>query len=458
MNGHKNWGLGSWGAALLLALTLRGVWMLCVRPEPIADYAFYFTRAIELGQGLGYRYQGHPTAFYPVGTSLLLAGPLKWFGPTLEVALVLSLVAWGISVVMTYKLAELLSDARVAKVAALLVAIHPDFIAFSSLVASENFFIPLMLASLYLLCRSVLSVQPRWGSVATAGALFGAALLVRSTGLILLPVLSLLLVWAGRRRWLAGVAQGALFAASVLLVLSPWVVRNATELGKPVLTTNGGISLWWGNNPHASGGFPLAIAPPTQDLSTVEAELANNARFSRAAFHFMLEHTGHWISLIPSKFAYLFGAVSPDVGFSLRYRYMAGVWAIEGHPRLGDPSRAPEAEYVLRPLDGVESRMVGLYYRVSGGDLGLLWQQLPWVLGSVGFAVMLVRQAKRRVAVLTVALIPLAWVAFHITLGNGQSRYLLSVAPLLIVGSSYLVVWLMDHWRQSRSPTIASRG
>lgn len=455
MTASQSGALRTWAPPLVLALALRGLWTLFVHPEPIADFAFYYTRAAEMAQGLGYQYQGHPTAFFPVGTSLILAGPFKWFGPSLGLALLLSWLAWGFAVVMTYQLAALLSNTSAARLAAVLVAVHPDLIAFSSLVASENFFIPLLLGSLYLLCRSLLDDQPRWAWVAGAGVLFGAALLVRSTVLILLPMLPLLLLWSGRRTPIKAAVRATLFVVCAIGVLAPWVMRNATVMGKPVLTTNGGISLWWGNNPNASGGFPLTIQPPTQDLSSIDAELANNARFSQAAFQFMFEHTGRWLSLVPGKFSYLFGALSQDIGFSLRYRYAGGVWAIEGHPRLGDPQRAAEAEYVPRALGAVESRLVGLYYHVSGGALGQLWQRLPWVVGSIGFLLMLVRPTDRRLGVVAVALVPLAWVLFHITLGNGQSRYLLSVAPLMFIGGSDLLVRLAARKRQPPAPNGA---
>ena len=31
------------------------------------------------------------------------------------------------------------------------------------------------------------------------------------------------------------------------------------------------------------------------------------------------------------------------------------------------------------------------------------------------------------------------WLLFHITLGNGQPRYLISVAPVVAVGAGYLI-------------------
>ncbi len=57
-------------------MLVRGLWMLSVHPEPIAAYVFHFNRGAEMAQGMSYFFQIHPTAFSPVGTSLILPGPV----------------------------------------------------------------------------------------------------------------------------------------------------------------------------------------------------------------------------------------------------------------------------------------------------------------------------------------------------------------------------------------------
>jgi hypothetical protein len=64
-----------WFWPVFAGITVGVIWMLSAHPEPFADYAFCFTQAVETSQGLGNHSQGDPTAFFPAGTSLLLAGP-----------------------------------------------------------------------------------------------------------------------------------------------------------------------------------------------------------------------------------------------------------------------------------------------------------------------------------------------------------------------------------------------
>lgn len=417
--------------------------MSFVRPEPIADYAFYFTRAIELAEGKGYNFQGHSTAFFPVGTSLVLAAGFSLFGHALTTAHAMMLIASAFSVFFVYRITLLVACPTAASIAALVLALHPDWIALSSLVASENFFVPFLLGSLYYICRPL--VTPADSPVvayASAGLLFGAALLVRSTVVIVLPLLAIGIVLWTRGAFSDRVRNLAVFTACFMMIVAPWVARNIDRMQAPVLTTNGGISLWWGNNPHASGGFPLSTALPVQDLSSVQSEVANNARFQSTAFGFIKERPGDWLALAPYKLRFLFMPVTSEIGFSLRYRYRGGPWAIESHPRLGDSKNVAEAEYEKRELGTVESKLIGGYYHTADGGLAIGLQGIPWVLGSVGLVMLAWRNRARLRLVLLIAIVPVTWIAFHVTLGNGQPRYLLSAVPFMLVGLGYLVATL----------------
>lgn len=438
-------------AALAACALTRALWLLGVQPEPIADYAFYYTRAAELAAGLGYRYQGHPTAFFPVGTSLILAGPFALFGPSLPLAKGLSLIAWLATVLLTWRLGGLVAGTRVGTIAALIVALHPDFIAYTGLVGSENFFVPLLLGSLYAFCLALQPQQPHARLLLLAGLLMGAAVLVRSTAIILLPLLALLVLLTGPHGLRARIQLASLFIAATLLTVAPWIARNGLVMGLGGLSTNGGISLWWGNNPHASGGFPLRTQQPVQDLSTVRAEVDSHRHYSAEAFKFMASQPLRWLALAPAKAAFLFGSQSSDIGYALRHRYEGGPGAIEFHPGLGDASRAHEALDVERPLTRLESMLIGGYYRVAGGPLRWLWLQALWAVGMLGCGLMWWHCPRQRAVAATLLLVPAAWVLFHVTLGNGQPRYLMSVAALPVIGTAYLAAGLAARARLARS-------
>jgi hypothetical protein len=83
-----------------------------------------------------------------------------------------------------------------------------------------------------------------WGWAWAAGSAAGVAFLARPTAWMLLPLLALAVRWNPHR-----VRHAGLFVLSAAVVVSPWVVRNALQLGRPLLlTTNGGRNLWEFNN------------------------------------------------------------------------------------------------------------------------------------------------------------------------------------------------------------------
>jgi hypothetical protein len=94
-----------------------------------------------------------------------------------------------------------------------------------------------------------------------AGLLLGWGALVSPRVLVLLPLAAVLLFGSySTRRSLAGLA---LFLAGMAVVLAPWTVRNYRCYNEVIpTTTNGGINLYIGNNPYATGGYHL----PAPDL------------------------------------------------------------------------------------------------------------------------------------------------------------------------------------------------
>ena len=114
---------------------------------------------------------------------------------------------------------------------------------------------PSQLLALALLAHVALLVRADSGGTAVAalcGASLAAALLVDGVAIAILPVTALV-IWSGARK--TGSAQRALAAAlvSLVLVLTPWALRNQRDLGvlNP-LRGIVGVNLWVGNHPGAS--------------------------------------------------------------------------------------------------------------------------------------------------------------------------------------------------------------
>jgi len=91
----------------------------------------------------------------------------------------------------------------------------------------------------------------------------------------------------GRSRRGALAAIGG-FVAGIALVIAPWSIHNYRCTGEVILvTTNGGINLYIGNNPFSTGGYRL---PP--EGSRPPYELHESAKWRREALRYMREHPG----------------------------------------------------------------------------------------------------------------------------------------------------------------------
>jgi len=86
------------------------------------------------------------------------------------------------------------------------------------------------------------------------GAALGALCLVRATALLILPFLCgwiLWRVWRGRGLRPA-LGRTVLTAGAFMAMMVPWVARNASALGEPVLMpTKGSLNVWMRSNPEA---------------------------------------------------------------------------------------------------------------------------------------------------------------------------------------------------------------
>ncbi|MFN8177398.1 MAG: glycosyltransferase family 39 protein [bacterium] len=150
---------------------------------------------------------------------------------------------------------------RAAFAAAAFVAFYPPLVAFSHLLWTETLYVALLVAAFD---RALAADQTEGrGAALASGALFGAASLVRSTGLVLLAVtLGWWLVRRGRR----GLVAAALLAATAAAVVVPWSLHASARSGRLVVVdTNAGFNLWSGNDEYVpadlqgiwSVGLPL---------------------------------------------------------------------------------------------------------------------------------------------------------------------------------------------------------
>jgi 4-amino-4-deoxy-L-arabinose transferase-like glycosyltransferase len=252
------------------ALLRIGLW-IAVRNDaafrvPALDGAFYHVWARSLIEGKG-DFQG-PYFLGPLYPHFL-AWLYRLFGPEPLAARSVQ-VALGIVVsVLVWSLARRLFGRATARAAVLLFALFGALAFYEHVLVMESLLVTLTFAALWVL------LVPRWPDAlrgAVAGVLLGLASLGRPTVLVVAPVIWLALRDSTRRelasaetkRRTAAPGQGvwrglAACAMAWLAIVAPVLVRNARAGGGLVISTNGGVNFYAGNNADANGRFH---APP----------------------------------------------------------------------------------------------------------------------------------------------------------------------------------------------------
>jgi hypothetical protein len=170
-------------------------------------------------------------------------------------------------------------------------ALWPPAIYLSAGALSEAPSQALLLAAIATLCIP----RPRGG--AFAGALAALAVLARPAALI--PAALLAFATGTRKR-------AALFVVAFVVVMSPWVLRNWAIHGRPLLTTNSGVTLVGGNSQAAlDAEHPGKWAAPERVYAGAEeppdlgmwgwsklSEEASDRRFASDALSWVRENPG----------------------------------------------------------------------------------------------------------------------------------------------------------------------
>lgn len=186
---------------------------------------------------------------------------------------------------LLYWIAVRAGSAPTAKIAFALRAFLPCFFVPDTFVMTEPLFDVLLLGSLLALVS--MSSVARWQHAAVLGSLNAGCMLTReaATGYPLIFAAALVVFGRGtRQRFSLLLAYGL----GLLLVLSPWVVRNKTVHGHALpLSYTSGLNLHLGNHALAAGGYvEVPPLPPHLHMATPEA----SAWHTEHAVNYIREH------------------------------------------------------------------------------------------------------------------------------------------------------------------------
>ena len=203
--------------------------------------------------------------FRPPLTTFWLAAIYSVLGRDYLGARVVQILLGSLSCVLAGSLAGRLFGRATGAIAGLLAATYWVLVYFDTEYREVS-----LLAFLYLAFVTALlrwRDRPRGGWSAVAGLALGLSVLAKPNGVLLTPLAAVWMPWAARGGAPRGraLAHAGLLAVVVAACVVPVTVRNAVAAGDAVLvSSNGGINAYIGNNPTTTGvsvALPEGVPP-----------------------------------------------------------------------------------------------------------------------------------------------------------------------------------------------------
>jgi tetratricopeptide (TPR) repeat protein len=273
---------------------------------PIVDAAVYHRAAVDFASG-------KPLAEGAFWQPPLFPAFLGFFyaltGASVVGARLMMAALAAISCLLMYQLGCRLFGRPVGMVAALGLAVYGPFVFFATRLLATGLGIFLSLLSLLLLLRALDRPLRRWRWV-VAGTCSGLAI-INIPNAAVVPVVALIaMVQEARRRGAVRryAAGGLLLLGAALVIIAPVTIRNYLVSGEfVVLSTNGGINFYVGNNPDADA--TVAIRPGeywgrlarTGTSETPRTRARQSAFFYRQALAFARNQPGAFLTGLGSK-------------------------------------------------------------------------------------------------------------------------------------------------------------
>ena len=218
--GRSPWADPFFWLAVALGLFLR-IQLLVEHPYSRArgDEALHYVLGV-LVANFGTGHLGHWAPGYDalLGAIFAIAGPDPVHAHIVHIALSMGTVA------VVFRMAWGLAGRRAARIACVMAAVYPTLVMFSHYFFSENLYLLLLSAAVYLFHRN--PQGPSRAEWVSSGVLFGLSALTRSLGVWFFPCWAVWEFFRGRRQIAACVLKT--FAVAMLMVV-PWTIRNAVK-------------------------------------------------------------------------------------------------------------------------------------------------------------------------------------------------------------------------------------
>ena len=215
-------------------------------------------------------------------------------------------------------------DLPVAIIGALMMAASWHQVYFEQEFHAVSLFVLFLLAAIYMLCAWM--EKQTYALILISGLLLGVSTLIRPTALLFLPVVALWILYVTRRKDCSRkfLPTCLCMLAGCLITILPATIRNYVVAGDFVLiSSNGGINLFIGNNENANGLCSQELAGLGQfktcyDYPAIVSEIEKtegrklkasevSGFFNRKALNYITHNPGTVAALTVKKAALFWG-------------------------------------------------------------------------------------------------------------------------------------------------------
>ena len=427
MTSRTRWALV---VVLIIAAGLRIAWSWYAAVPPsnsLHDPNFYLLFGEQIARGHGYviPFNQGPTAYYPVGYPIVL-GIVDFVlihtvgDHPIGAAAAVNVVCGVAAVFLVFLIGRRLASDGVGLVAAAITALYPNLVYHTAAALTETVFIAVFLLFVLVVISGPWTERRFEGRrVVVLGVLLGVCVLIRPVAAPLIG--ALFVVWLlGGFGWRRAVGYSAAVLGVAVLVVSPWIVRNARVMHSATLSTNTGDNLCMSRHVGANGTFDFnnnACFIGFENVPRPEGETGRDSRNRELAIDFVRDHPGEEVKL---WFKRLYQTFRAD---------WDGVWAVESY---GDNEFMSDS--TRQAL-----RWIGTDYYLA-----------TFALSGVGLVLLAVRRSLRDVRWGFVPLAILATVVVPVVVTFGDLRFKVPALPLFALLSAVPIVALADRARPPR--------
>lgn len=291
---------------LLSAFILKIILSFLLQTELKSDSITYHNLALSILSG-EYSLNGKPTAFVVCGYPLFLSLVYYVFGEGQFIVKIIQSVIEIFTGYIFFKISLNFFNVKYSLLSLLIFSFLPSDLLFSQTILTESLFGFFSMIVLYLCLKNNFI-----NHMFLTGIIFGCAIMIRSSFSFAVILIPLYLFFERKKLFeknqiLNFAKYSAIFLAGLLLILSPWIIRNKITMNAFTLATQGGSTLWEGNNPEATGTWNKKMVE-NNPLFGNQDEIMREKEFYRLAVNFIVNHPVKFLTLGVKKIGYLFSS------------------------------------------------------------------------------------------------------------------------------------------------------